>query len=478
MAAMQPKRERTAIRRTSCSRPIARALADGLISHATKVFDYGCGYGNDIQFLRSRGIEANGWDPYHHPQNKIEPADVVNLGYVLNVIENPVERQDTLQRAFSLAKNLLIVSVRVERALDDALAYSDGVVTKRGTFQKIYTSAELRSFVEHVLGIQPHFSTPSTVYVFKDRRAEVNYIATRAFTHRFEYRTDLIKLFSLHPVAQNYIKMANQLGRLPMPEEFPLYDQLVQDFGTTQRVSRLTLRFIDQTAFLGSQAQRREDILTYLAMVKLRGLRPLAFSRLPLSLQQDIKTIWKTYRVALQESLRYLFLLGKSEVIDQICQQSPVGKLLPSHIYVHQSAEDDLPAMLRLLLFAAKQVVGEIPYNVIKIARDGRAVSFLEYGEFDHDPHPSLLRSLRVYLPKASFSLRSYIDSPNPPILHRKETLVAKDYPYFEKFRSLTHQEEEAGLLSAPDIGFRNTWNDLLHSKGLIIFDHELIPAK
>lgn len=475
--AIKSRRERTAIRRVACSRPIALALAEGLINPATSVFDFGCGYGSDIRYLRSRGMKASGWDPYYQPKADIEQADVVNLGYVLNVIENPRERQEILQHAYGLANKVLVVAVRVERVLEDASAFGDGVVTKRGTFQKIYTQDEFRNFLETVLECRPQIASLGIAYVFKDRETESQYLASRAFTRRLEYRTDLIEEFSKSKLARRYVAQATRLGRLPLPEEFPKFDRLLDIFGSTQRIARLALRHIDYVAFSGSQAQRQEDILTYFAMTRLQGLKPSSFFKLPLSVQADVKAGWKTYRAALTEGERYLFSLGNPEIIKKVCTSSSVGKLLPAHLYVHRSAEDELPALLRVTIFAAKQVVGELPYNVSKIAVDGRAVSFLDYPNFDKDPHPSLLRSVRVYLPKASLSIRRYDDSPKSPILHRKDALVGKTYPYFAKFRHLTEQEESDGLLSAADIGFQVAWEDLLRSKGLTIKDHELVRS-
>ena len=57
---------------------------------------------------------------------------------------------------------------------------------------------------------------------------------------------------------------------------------------------------------------------------------------------------------------------------------APVGKRLPSDFYLHRSAEESLPALLRVLIFAARQVVGEVDYNIVKFAMDGRKISFLE----------------------------------------------------------------------------------------------------
>ena len=89
---MRVERHRTAIKRTALSRPVATALADGIIRDGSSVFDYGCGRGGDVDRLHRLGYQATGWDPVHRPQGARSPADVVNIGYVVNVIENPRER--------------------------------------------------------------------------------------------------------------------------------------------------------------------------------------------------------------------------------------------------------------------------------------------------------------------------------------------------------------------------------------------------
>ena len=45
--------DRTAIRRTALSRPVALALDDGIISAERTFFDYGCGRGDDLLNLRA-----------------------------------------------------------------------------------------------------------------------------------------------------------------------------------------------------------------------------------------------------------------------------------------------------------------------------------------------------------------------------------------------------------------------------------------
>lgn len=68
------------------------ALEAGLFETETTFFDYGCGQGGDIQRIALLGHPSPGWDPYYFPGSTPTPADVVNLGYVINVIESQAER--------------------------------------------------------------------------------------------------------------------------------------------------------------------------------------------------------------------------------------------------------------------------------------------------------------------------------------------------------------------------------------------------
>ncbi|GAG23848.1 unnamed protein product, partial [marine sediment metagenome] len=105
-------RHRTALTRHQLSRPVQLALSDGLLSPETSAFDYGCGRGGDLRILQRRGFDCDGWDPAHRANATKRIADVVNLGYVVNVIEDPRERIDTLKEAWRLTAKLLVVSAQ------------------------------------------------------------------------------------------------------------------------------------------------------------------------------------------------------------------------------------------------------------------------------------------------------------------------------------------------------------------------------
>jgi DNA phosphorothioation-associated putative methyltransferase len=80
------------------------------ITPATEVFDYGCGRGDDVRGLTANGVAACGWDPHYAPDIAKREADVVNLGFVINVIEHIQERIEALQGAYSLSKRVLAVA--------------------------------------------------------------------------------------------------------------------------------------------------------------------------------------------------------------------------------------------------------------------------------------------------------------------------------------------------------------------------------
>jgi DNA phosphorothioation-associated putative methyltransferase len=129
------------------------------------------------------------------------------------------------------------------------------------------------------------------------------------------------------------------------------------------------------------------------------------------------------------------------------------------------------------MILTARRIVGEVDYDLVKIALDGKKLSFLAYQDFENVPHPTLRSSVRVFLPTASYELRNYTESLNPPILHRKETFLDPLHPRYTEFENLSAIEESLGLLSRNDIGTRNGWESLLRSKGLRIEGTEILGS-
>jgi hypothetical protein len=153
----------------------------------------------------------------------------------------------------------------------------------------------------------------------------------------------------------------------------------------------------------------------------------------------------------------------------------PFGKKLPDAVYVYAS-EGGLPEPLWSLIVALRQRLQLTEaFNVVKFSTDF-AVSFLEYRDFFTDPHPALAKAIRVNLAAGKVKELQYDIRVNPPILHRKETLLPLDHPDKPRFAQLTQQEEDAGLFDDPrTIGFKANWESLLIEKGFGYKGHELV---
>ena len=231
--------DRTAIRRTSLSRPVALAVGDTLIRHDRTFFDYGCGRGGDLGRLHKMGISVAGWDPAFFPAEERMPADVVNLGYVINVIEDPDERAVVLSAAWSLARTVLIVSARLDwEATDTAVNFhGDGVITSKRTFQKFFTQEELRQWIERVLDRHPIAAAPGIFYVFRDDADEqsfaVNRVARRRQVPGIEQCQELVA--DHHELIEPLMTFITQRGRLPVDGELPTASQLMRSFGSVAR---------------------------------------------------------------------------------------------------------------------------------------------------------------------------------------------------------------------------------------------------
>ena len=469
-------RHKTAMKRMRMSRPMERALADRVVRDGDAIFDYGCGHGVDVQLLKAAGYAATGWDPHFAPDEPHRPADVVQLGYVLNVIENRQERQDALRRAFALAQRALVVAVRVDRTVLAGDEFEDGTLTKHGGFQKFFTQLELREYVESVLGVKPEVADIGVAYVFKDEAARQAYLARRIISRPSSISFDLVDLFAKDPVATGFVEECRRRGRLLKLKDVPGAEGLLERFGEEDRIRRIAVRLLDADALAAAREERRGALMTFLATTRIRGMEYPSLSNLPDEIQSDVRRLWGAYDKAKRSAEEFLFLLGKPGTVDMAARASSVGKLLPEDLYVHRSAVVELPFLLQLMVEMGALVVGSQDAQLIKLSRHGRTMSFLWYPGFDEDPHPALATSMRVVFQRADYQVRNYQGSTNPPILHRKETFVGEGYALRAKFAKLTEQEERAGVLTGPP-GFQNEWAAHLASAGYRLQGHRLVRA-
>ncbi|MEI6070130.1 MAG: DNA phosphorothioation-associated putative methyltransferase, partial [Methylococcaceae bacterium] len=178
-------RHLTALSRSNLSAPMQCLARHGFLEGNWTVFDYGCGRGDDIRNLIANAITVSGWDPHYAPEQPKQAADIVNLGFVINVIESYQERLDALLGAYHLTRQVLVVSAMlVNQNTFKGQTFNDGVITQRNTFQKYFSQTELKEFLSEALETQAIPVAPGIFYIFKDPDAEQRFLLNRQRSHR------------------------------------------------------------------------------------------------------------------------------------------------------------------------------------------------------------------------------------------------------------------------------------------------------
>jgi len=159
--------------------------------------------------------------------------------------------------------------------------------------------------------------------------------------------------------------------------------------------------------------------------------------------------------------------------------QSPL-KVVAGRYYAHADAFASLSADDLARLSAAEslaKIARVARFNVVRFDRASDEVSLLNYPKFFEDAFPELNESWHVDLATSRVSYRTYRESLTPPILHRKELMLAEDHPRRPEFQALTKAAEAIGLFRDPTrIGYLESWLRLVRENGYQIVGHELIP--
>jgi DNA phosphorothioation-associated putative methyltransferase len=461
------------------SRPVRLAIEAGLFKPGATFFDYGCGHGVDVKRIAERGYASGGWDPFYFPEAELAAADVVNFGYVLNVVEREEERRAALLKAWSLAKEVLIVAAQVliGEPGKGHLAYNDGLITNRNTFQKYYEQEELKSYIDSALSVDAAPAGLGVYFVFRD---EAQAQAFRASRFRSRATTPRVKaqlrsFDNYRELLEPLMQFISDRGRLPVSGETANEDAILSEFRSFARAFAVIRRATDGAEWDKIIERRRQDMLVYIALGRF-GRRP-KFTDLPPAIQHDLKAFFGTYTRACETADALLFSLGQPGVIAAACRASRTGKFVGNALYVHVSALDTLDTILRLYEGCASRAFGRLDEaTIIKFRADKPKISYLYYPDFDTDPHPALRSSMQADLQGLYVGYRDYSAAANPPILHRKETFVAPNYPLYRKFARLTAQQEKWGLLDdAASIGTRDGWNRRLLEHGAALRGHRLV---
>jgi DNA phosphorothioation-associated putative methyltransferase len=448
------ERHKAALKRLELSRPVRIAVEANLFQPETTFFDFGCGQGEDIKQIKNLGYASSGWDPYYQPDSTLKSADIVNLGYIINVIEDIAERRQALIKAWELTRKILIVSAQV--LVDDRrrglVAYGDGIVTNRNTFQKYYEQEELKLYINQVLGVESVPAGLGIYFVFRDDVEAESFRASRLYsrlsTPRIQARVRNFEDYRelLTPLMDFFTAR----GRLPAKGELSSEAAIKAEFRSYQKAFKLVIQATNRDDWEAIAEKRRQDLLVYLALGKFSG-RP-TIRKLAPQIKADVKALFGSYRQACTIADILLINVGDMNKIANLCQTSEIGKQLNNAIAVHVSALEKLPPLLRLYEGCASRNFYRLENaNIVKIYYNKPKITYLVYPEFDTQAHPALKATMEVDLHNLSVTYHDISDETNPLILHQKDALVAPDYPSYKQFVRLTKKEQKSGLLENRD---------------------------
>ena len=155
-----------------------------------------------------------------------------------------------------------------------------------------------------------------------------------------------------------------------------------------------------------------------------------------------------------------------AQLFKELTKKISDGKHLPDAIYLHKDAFSVLPSKLSEFIPAVAKAlkIEDNHWHLVKIFKKEFRLSLLCYPDFYSDSYPSLKQSVNVDLSKLSHKVMDYTKSENPPILHRKETMVLSDSSYIDEFQNITAEGEAAAYMKIQGLLALNA-----HGKTLLI---------
>lgn len=420
--------------RHTLSQPMSLAVRFGMVRPGVTVFDYGCGQGDDLRALAAAGVEAVGWDPHFAPEAPRHQAEIVNLGFVLNVIEDPAERVVSLKGAWALATRVLIVSVMIVGAVpvDGLRQFGDGYLTTRGTFQKYFQQAELKAMLTQATGVEPVALAPGIFALFRSPEDEQDFLLERRRGRRASasaYRADRpARTAVARPQLADRIAIAIdaiagfalERGRLPHPDELP---SDVHDLLAAERVSFARAieashdAGIDAELFARAASERREDLLVHQALNILNRSRTAA--RPSPAMVRDIRQHFGSQQQFGEEALEYLHALADTQRTVSAMQRASDAGLgaidEDGRLVIDSERVVELEGVLRCYVGCALYLSGDIEQeHIVRLDPLRRRITLFPLTG-KRQPFPETATSITVDLKRQDVIIRD-----DPRILVRK----------------------------------------------------------
>ncbi|MGJ8674322.1 MAG: DNA phosphorothioation-associated putative methyltransferase [Pseudoalteromonas sp.] len=438
-------RDKTAIVRYQLSAPMKALANSGFLEGQFTIFDYGCGRGDDMRELQSHGIDASGWDPNFMPDTDVVSSQLVNLGFVINVIEDRNERIEALQNAWNITEKVLVVSAMLaqEDYLTQFTPYKDGVITTRNTFQKYFNQSELKLFIELSLDDQAIAVGPGIYFVFKDKELEKEFLQNKhrrkqSWLHKSERpasskaANDLVITRHLE-VFDAFYNNCLLLGRCPAINELADAEMILELTGSLKKAFRMCVGYYGTEDLNTARKMRREDLLVYYAVSLFGNRKPL--SQLSDEAKNDIKEFFGTNKQAQLESKELLFNISDVDKIEAECIE--MNSILPASVLdtefgaphslsFHKQYMDLLSPLLRVYVSAALQLYGELDdIQLVKIHISSGKLTLLGYIDFDTADMPVLRERIKIKMAEQDVDFFDYTSLCDNNVLQNKQSFLA-----------------------------------------------------
>ena len=447
----QIERHKTAIPRSAVSAPVYLLQSGGVITNDTTVLDYGCGQGHDVEALKNAGISANGWDPHFAPnRSNLEEADVVNLGFVLNVIEDTAERVEALEKAFGYARQCLAVSVMLigRGDLSNSRPYKDGFITSRNTFQKYYTQSEFREFLCETLGTEAIAAGPGIFFVFKDEVAEQRFLFRRqvGFRHpvaqtprRTTPKKTTNKNNTVTPkdkiIVGEIADTIREIGR--HPDEGELSISLKKRISNSKRslpfLINLALQELDADELESAAAERAEDITLFFALNAFGQRAP--YRELPSELQRDVRAFFGSHQRAIAEGRALLFSIGNEERLQEDAAEavkSGIGRLDDGKFQFNARDLPRLPVTMRGYVAVGQRLAGDLSdATLFKIHIPSKKLTALYFPDFDASPLPRLEKRVKIEFPAFDVQMIDHTAQGQVKLLYLRSDFLPENHPHY-----------------------------------------------
>jgi DNA phosphorothioation-associated putative methyltransferase len=466
------QRHLTALVRYGFSAPIQMLAKFGFLDSSRSIFDYGCGRGDDIRGLQENNIQVSGWDPYYAPDNQKQSANIVNLGFVINVIEDINERVEALQGAYTLAKELLVVSVMLANQYSArGKPFRDGVLTSRGTFQKYYTPNELKIFIEQHLNEESIPVAPGIFFVFKDKDTEQRFLVNRSRS-----RSNLLRAASQarrtpQPTraekdsaryAENQILLDTlwqqwlELGREPDKSEVSNLPQILEAFGSLPKALRFLRSQKDEAILETARKLRQDDLLVYFALAMFEKRKP--YRHLESHLQRDIKAFFADYETAQLAARELLFQISQPKLIDAACRRATsegLGWYVEGEsLQLHSGLVERLPPVLRVYIGCGAALYGDITSaGLVKIHIRSGKLTLMQFDDFLGKPLPRMTLRVKILFHRQEFHLFEYQGEFEPPYLYLKSRFMNEEMESYTEQNAFDNQLELLNIFDLSGYG-------------------------